>query len=225
MKTELKIHQEAITGGRQIDVVEYNVRNYRLRDTLEACARLLCYLVECDSNNTNSKIIPSEAREVIEQWNITKEELDFSLQYNDFPQGQHEYAYKISLLKGTEIQRVRNVKVKTVLTEAFHAMRVLVGVDSANTQGFIDLSDADRIKKAFEIVDAKIARWLGDGTVANTGRYAPAYEILGEMVPDVDSDYAAVLEPSSATPAPAQPDAPDSAGGDGQTVRAGARRV
>ena len=224
MKTELNVHPESIVGGRKIDVVNYNVRNYRLRDTLESCARLLVYLAECDSNNTSSKMIPSEAREVIEQWNIVKEELDFSLLYNDFPQGTHEMAYEIKLLRGTQIQKIRNVKVKTVLVEAFHAMRVLLGVDSANTQGYIDLHDADKIKKSFEIVDAKITRWMGDGTVQNTGRYAPAFELLGEMVPDVDSDYAQVLEPSSSIPAPAQPDSPDTDSGDGQ-VSAGRRRV
>lgn len=212
MKTELQIHKEDITGGRKVDVVEYNVRNYRMRDTLEQCSRLMIYLLECDSNNTSSKAIPSDVREITEQWNIVKEELDFSLQYNDFPKGSHEYAYKIYLLKGTEIQRVRNVKLKTVLAECFNAMRVLLSVDSANTQGFIDLRDSENVKRAFEIVDAKIVRWLGDGTVENTGRYAPAYEELGTIEPDVDGDYAQVLEPSSSTPAAKLPDSPDTVG-------------
>ena len=209
MITELKKDDPRVEGGRVVEVVDYAVRNYRLRDTLEQSARLLLFMVECDSNNTNAKAIPSEVRDILAQWQIVKDEFEFSLQYNDFPKGSHEYAYSISLLDGKEIQRIRNVKMKTVVAEIFNCLRVLLSIDSANTQGFIDLKDATDARKSFEIVDAKMVRWLGDGSVENTGVYAPSYEILGRLIPDVDSDYAQVLEPSSDMPKPKLADVPD----------------
>jgi hypothetical protein len=61
----------------------------------------------------------------------------------------------------------------------------------------------------FEIVDAKMLRWLGDGSLQLTGRNVPAFEEIGEIVPDVDADYAAILEPSRSMPKPKLPDVQD----------------
>jgi len=209
MKTELVKVDPEITPGRKIEVVDYSVRNYRLRDTLEQCARLLLFCLECDTNNTASKAVPSDVKEILAQWNIVKDEFEFSLEYNDYPKGSHEYAYKIALITGKEIQKIRNVKMKTCVAELFNFLRVLVSIDSANTQAFTDPHDAENVKKMFALVDAKLERWIGDGSIDNTGVYAPAYEVLGELQPDVDSDYAELLEPSKDMPAPNLPDVPD----------------
>ena len=209
MKTEINLVDPEIVPGVKIDCVRYNVRNYRMRDTLEMASRLLLFCVECDSNNTNAVAIPSDTRDILDQWAIVKEEFDFAIQYNDFPKGSHEYAYEIALLAGHEIQKIRNVAMKTVVAEVFNALRVIVSVDSANTQGFLSARDQEKIKRMFEIVDAKMARWLGGGDVADTGRNAPAFEELGEIQPDVDADYASVLEPSRAMPSPKLPDVAD----------------
>lgn len=209
MKTEINLVDPEIVGGVKIDCVNYRVRNYRLRDTLEMAARLLLFMVECDTNNTNAAVIPSDARDMLDQWNIVKEEFDFGIKFNDFPKGSHEYAYEIALLDGKEIQRIRNVAVKTVVAEVFNALRVILSIDTSNTQGYVSAGDQVKIKRMFEIVDAKMARWIGNGEIGDTGRNAPAFEELGVIIPDVDGDFAKVLEPSRSMPMPKLDDVAD----------------
>lgn len=210
MITELKKVDPEIVGGKKIEVVEYNIRNYRLHQVLEQMSRLFLFCLECDSNNTNSKAKPRDIRGIVAQWAIVKDEMTFSMEHNDFPNGSHEYAFIINLIDQKEIQKIRNVKMKRIVSEMFNTARVLVSVDSANTQGFIADEDAADIIQMFTLVDDCLKRWIGDGKdTGDTGLIAPAYEILGAVIPDVDGDYAKILEPSSTMPMPKLPDVAD----------------
>lgn len=209
MITELNVVNPNVQPGQKIDVVEYHIQNYRLHQVLEQIARLFLFLLECDSNNTSSKIRPRDARRIIGQWNVAKEELIFGMQHNDLPSAIYEYGFVINLPDGKEIQRIRNVKIKRCYTEMFNAARQILSVDSAKTQGFVADEDHSDIMLWFNTVDDCLSRWIGDGTEANTGIVVPAYEELGIVAPDVDSDLATINEPSSANPVPKLPDVPD----------------
>jgi len=209
MITELKKVDPEIIGGRQIEVVDYRIRNYRLHTSLEQVSRLLLFALECDSNNTSSKNLPSDSRKLLAQWKIVKDEFEFGMAHNDFPTGSHEYAYTIVMPTGREIQRIRNVKMKRVVTEIFNTSRVMLSLDSANSQGYVALEDAEDIRQMFVVTDDCLARWIGTGTGEDLGLTAPAYEKLGELRPDVDSDYAQVLEPSRDMPKPKLDDVAD----------------
>lgn len=210
MKTELNIVDPEIVGGKRIDVVSYNIRNYRLHQVVEQMSRLFLFCLECDSNNTSSKARPRDVRGIVAQWQIVKDELIFSMSHNDYPTGSHEYAFQISIIDQKEIQKVRNVKMKRIISEMFNCARVILSVDSASSQGFIAQEDAGDIMMMFKLVDDCLSRWIGDGSAIDaTGLVAPAYEILGVVTPDVDGDYAKALEPSSTVPAPKLPDTQD----------------
>ena len=210
MITELKKVDPQIIGGRVIEVVDYKLQNYRLHQVLEQLARLFLFLLECDSNNTSSKIKPRDARGILRQWEIAKDELTFSMGFNDLPDGIYEYGFSIALPDQKEIQKIRNVKIKRIYSEMFNTVRQMLSVDSAKTQGYIAAEDHADIQEMFTAVDACLARWIGTGADAeNTGIVVPAYEELGVIMPDVDSDYATISEPSADAPLPKLPDAVD----------------
>jgi hypothetical protein len=211
MITELNKVDANVVGGRKINVVEYHIQNYRLHQVLEQMARMFLFLLECDSNNTSSKIRPRDARRIIGQWNVAKDELVFGMEHNDLPSGIYEYGFVVNMPEGKEIQRIRNVKIKRVYAEMFNAARQILSVDSAKTQSFVATEDHQDIMEWFNVVDLCIARWIGDGTETNTGVLVPAYEELGVISPDVDSDYAAVNEPSAEVPVAKLPDVADTA--------------
>ena len=209
MITELNKVDANVVGGRKINVVEYHIQNYRLHQVLEQMARMFLFLLECDSNNTSSKIRPRDARRIIGQWTVAKDELVFGMEHNDLPSGIYEYGFVVNMPEGKEIQRIRNVKIKRVYAEMFNAARQILSVDSAKTQSFVATEDHADIMDWFNVVDLCIARWIGDGTETNTGVLVPAYEELGVISPDVDSDYAAVNEPSAEVPVAKLPDVAD----------------
>jgi hypothetical protein len=210
MITELNNVEPPIVGGRKIETNVYKTRNYRSHNSLEQMARLLLFCLECDSNNTSSKNLPSDTRKIQAQWKICKDEFEFGMLYNDLPKGSHEYAYQISIPSGTEIQRIRNVKMKRITVEIWNTARYILSMDSANSQAYVADEDADDVRKLFAATDATFARWIGSGEDAgNTGIKAPAYEELGEIRPDVDGDYAKILEPSANVPSPKLDDAAD----------------
>lgn len=213
MITDLNIVDPSIIPGRKIDVVEYKIQNYRLHQVLEQIARLFLFLLECDSNNTSSKIRPRDARRILAQWAVAKDELVFGMEHNDMPSAVYEYGFTISLPTGVEIQRIRNVKIKRVYAEIFNSARQILSVDSAHTQGYVAGEDHSEIMEWFNTVDLCLARWIGDGSEANTGILVPAYEELGVVNPDVDSDYASVGEPSADAPLPKLPDVADTVRG------------
>jgi hypothetical protein len=210
MITELKKVDAMIVGGRTIEVVDYKLQNYRLHQVLEQLARLFLFLLECDSNNTSSKMKPRDARGILRQWAIAKEELNFSMSFNDLPDGVYEYGFSISFPDQKEIQKIRNVKIKRIYSEMFNTARQILSVDSSKTQGYIAAEDHADIMEMFTCVDACLARWIGDGSDAgNVGIIVPAYEELGVILPDVDSDYASINEPSASAPVAKLPDTPD----------------
>lgn len=209
MITELNKIPQAIYAGHKIDVSDYKIRNYRMHSAMESLARLQLFICECDSNNTVSKVTPRNARQIIKAWDVVKEEFEFALSHNDTPTGAHEFEYSVLLLHQTQIAKIRNTKMKRVVAELFNLSQVMLSIDSANTQQFVDLDDADQIMEAFKVVDDVIKRWLGDGTFDNLGKKVPAFTCLGQVVPDVDSDYAAIMEPSWVRPDPKLPDVPD----------------
>lgn len=209
MISELEKVDPQTVGGRKVKVVDYRIRNYRVHNSLEQAARLLLFCLECDSNNTSSKNLPSDTRKILSQWQIIKDEFEFGMQHNDFPTGSHEYAYTISIPDGKEIQRIRNVKMKRVVVEIWNTLRFMLSMDSANSQGYVAEEDATDVRTLFKATDDTFARWLGDGKEGSLGLVAPAYEKLGELRPDVDSDYAVILEPSANVPSPKLDDAAD----------------
>jgi len=209
MITELNKIPQQVVPGHKIDVSEYKVRNYRLHSPLESLSRLTLFICECDSNNTVTKVTPRNARQIICQWELVKDEFQFALDHNDTPTGSYEFAYQILLLHQSQIQKIRNVKMKRVVAELFNLSQVILSLDSSKTQQFVDLDDAAVVREAFNVVDDVIARWLGDGTFGDLGIKAPAMECLGEVIPDVDGDYAQIIEPSPLMPEPMLPDVPD----------------
>jgi hypothetical protein len=129
--------------------------------------------------------------------------------HNDLPSAIYEYGFVINFPEGKEIQKIRNVKIKRIYAEMFNAARQILSVDSAKTQGFVASEDHQDIMDWFNTVDLCLSRWIGDGTEADTGILVPAYEELGVISPDVDSDYAAVNEPSASVPVAKLPDVSD----------------
>jgi hypothetical protein len=209
MITELNLVSANVVGGRKINVVEYHIQNYRLHQVLEQMGRMFLFLLEFDSNNTSSKIRPRDARRIIGQWNVAKEELVFGMEHNDLPSGVYEYGFVVNFPEGKEIQKIRNVKIKRIYAEMFNAARQILSVDSSKTQSFVAAEDHEDIMAWFDTVDQCLARWVGDGSEANTGILVPAYEELGVVSPDVDSDYAAMNEPSADVPVAKLPDVVD----------------
>lgn len=209
MITELNKVDARVVGGRKINVVDYHIQNYRLHQVLEQMSRMFLFLLECDSNNTSSKIRPRDARRILAQWGVVKDELAFGMEHNDLPSAIYEYGFSICLPEGKEIQKIRNVKIKRVYTEAFGAARQILSVDSAKTQGFVAAEDHAEIMEWITTVDLCFARWIGDGSDTNTGIVVPAYEELGLISPDVDSDYAVIAEPSADIPVSKLPDVAD----------------
>lgn len=210
MKTDLNLRRAEVVPGDAINANPFNVRNYRLHQVLEQASRLLLFCIECDSNNTSSKVTPRDSRKILAQWQILKDEFDFSMEHNDFPSASHEKAYTVNILDPDEIELVRNVKIKRIVSEMYNSLMVMLSLDSANTQGSIAIEDADDIKAMFSLVDDCLARWIGSGeNHESVGIQPPAYEILGEIVPDLTNSHSQTMEPSKTAPLPKLADSKD----------------
>lgn len=210
MITNLNIVDPQIVPGNKINVVEFQVRNLRLHKVVQALSRCLLFCLECDSNNTSSKARPRDVRAIRAQFDIAASEIAFAKAHNDFPQASHEFALKIYLIDQKEIQRIRNVKLNNIVSEIYNTCHVMLSMDSAATQGFIAEEDFTDIEQMMSLCNDAMDRWIGKGTdAADTGLIAPAYEILGELQPDIDGDYCSTIEPSTGNPLPKLPDVPD----------------
>ena len=210
MITELETITPDILPGAVIQVVEQNIRNFRLHGVLESLARLQINVLEVQSNDTSSVVVPSDVRDVWAQFNLIKEDVKFAREFNDAPTGNYQHAFVIKLISQKEVQRIRNVKVKSVVKDLWVLGEVILGLDSANTSNFLDLNDATKIDRAIEVCSASMTRWIGTGENAeNVGIYAPSFGTSGELRPDVDGDFAQRMEPSKARPLPQLPDRPD----------------
>lgn len=210
MKTELVVMQPAITPGKKIEVLEHNVRNFRIHLALQHMSMLLLSMVENDSGNMTGNVIPSNVRDTWAQFNLILSELEFAKTHNDPPLADHESAYKILILKGSEIQKISNVKQKRVAMELVLAAEIMMSVDSANAQGNISEKDFSILERQLSTVRDAMTIWLGTGKDnADTGNEVPAFKHLGEIIPSVDMDYAEIVEPSKDLPLPHLPDVPD----------------
>jgi hypothetical protein len=212
MITELNLADPEIVGGHVIDVVESNIRSARLHRCLEQTSRLCLYMLEMDGNNTSSKVKPSEVRTIRDTWDLVNELFSFHTaeENNDLPSSNYEHAYKIVSPHQKELARVRNVKVKAILSEIWDCMNLMLSVDSANTQGYTAQEDIEQIQKRIDFVNRCLDLWMGKGADnSDTGRKVADFRILGEVQPDVDSDFAAKLEPSKKLPVAPLADVPD----------------
>ena len=213
MITNLNIVDPDIIAGAQIDVVEHNIRNFRLHGMMESLSRLLVAIIELQSNDTSATVVPSDVRDINAQYQIVKGDLDFAIEVNDAPVGSYQHAYVCLFLSQKEVQRVRNIKVKSVVKDLWVLGQVILGCDSAKAQNFVSIPDSTKIKRALEVCQLSMTRWIGTGEDAeNLGIPAPAFEVTGELLPDVDANWAQKLEPSKTIPASQLPDVQDTAG-------------
>lgn len=210
MITELNEVDPSIVAGAQIDVVRYRIRNFRLHGLMENLSRLLVAIVELQSNDSSATVVPSDARDILAQFNICKEDLAFAVEVNDAPVGSYQHAFVCLFLNQKEVQRVRNIKIKSVVKDLWMFGMVVLGCDSAKTQNFVSVKDAATIQKAIAVCEKSLNRWIGTGEDAdNLGVDAPAFITTGELLPDVDADFATKLEPSKSIPKAMLDDVPD----------------
>lgn len=199
MKTELNIVKPVIKPGIKIDVVEHAVSNFRIHGMMENLSRLLIAVVEMQSNNSSATVTPGDVRSIVNQFTLIKEDLDFAIDVNDAPIGAYEQEYICMLMDQKEIQRVRNVKLKNILKDLWLFGRIAMSCDSAKTQNFISPADEKHLRRALEVCEKALTRWVGAGTDAtDLGRVVEPFVANGEIIPDVDGDWAVTKEPSAA---------------------------
>ena len=210
MKTELSIKPHATTAGRKIDVLEYPVRNFRIHLMLKHASKMLIGLLENQSGNMGASLVP---RNVRQQWvalDLIKEEIEFAKAHNDPAEMSHERAYKAYLLDPSQLMEMKNVKQQRVAMELEHFAQIALSVDSSDSQGNISELDFTEIEVQLKAVEDAMLIWLGEGKDnSDTGREVPYYKHVGELVPDVDADYAQVIEPSIDRAKAHIPDVPD----------------
>lgn len=210
MITELRKVDPQIVGGHIIDVNELQIRNYRLHQVCVHLSRLFLFLLECDSNNSNSKAKPQDVRKILQQYAAVSMELKFAMDHNDDPDQSHELAFTVNVIDQKEISRVRNVKIQRILSEAWMCLHVIASLDSANLQGAIALEDYAKIEVKLNTVKDCMDIWIGDGSSwENTGIQIPAFENLGKVVPAINNNWAQTMEPGKGMPLPKYSDAPD----------------
>ena len=210
MITEIENVLPDIKPGMKIRCNVHRINNYPLSLVLEQMSRLFLFGIECDSNNTSSKAIPREVRQIRGQFEVVKKELEFAMQFNDSPRGTYEDDFEVSILDGKEIATIRNVKVKRFLSEMRNTALVMLGVDSSKSQAFIAQEDYSTIKEALVKTEAVLDMWIGTGADAlNVGLNIPAFELLGEIRPDVDGNWNQMKEPTREVPLPELDDVKD----------------
>ena len=214
MITELNIVDPDIVPGAQIDVVSHHIKNFRLHGMLESLSRLLIAIIELQSNDTSATVVPSDVRDIMAQFNICKDDLAFAVEVNDAPIGQYQLAFSILILSQTEVQRIRNIKVKSCVKDLWVLAQVILGTDSARSQNFVSNECAAKITRALEVCEKSMTRWIGTGVDAdNLGLVAPPFEVTGEVLPDVDNDWSKIMEPSKTIPVSQLADVPDTPSG------------
>lgn len=211
MKTELIVNQPKVEGGLQIEVDQYNVRNFRLHKVLETCARSLLFLIESRSNNASAVTTPQDAKTVQGLWNMIVMEWERAKKFKGGPTGTLERVYHIVRPTPSELQKISNIKVKSAALELDHLMEIIIASDSANLDVYVGAESQSNIEEEILNVGSFLKEWLGDGSGPDaTGVVAPeGLRILGEVVPDVDLDTASMQEPSANVQPPRVPDAPD----------------
>ncbi len=213
MYTELNVVQQEITPGRKVDVVENNVRNFRLHRCARMLDRLMIYMLEMDSNNMSGNVIPSDAATIRSWLDEARREFEFCVaeENNDAPRAEYESSFILRLPHQKEVARITNYKVEACLTDVMNLTSIMLSVDSANSQSSIMPPDADKIRRAWDICDRAMDRWIGKGSsFQDLGEVAlPTMDILGQIRPSLNADYKEVIEPSKDRPKTRLPDAPD----------------
>jgi hypothetical protein len=109
-----------------------------------------------------------------------------------------------------EIQRITNPKMREVVQELWDCQNIILGLDSANTPGYVSPDQKAKVLKWFDFVTRDMDRIIGKGTtLADTGRHYPSLELLGRIRPSLTMDYAEMLEPTKDMPKTAFPDVGD----------------
>lgn len=210
MKTELNIKEHSTEAGQKVDVLEYAVRNFRIHLMLKHASKMLIGLLENQSGNMQATLVP---RNVRQQWlalSLIKQEISFAKAHNDPAEMSHERAYKVYLMDPNQLMQMQNEKQQRVAMELEHFAQVALSVDSASSQGNISDNDFAEIEDQLATVEDAMNIWLGKGADnSDTGLDVPFYKHVGEIVPAVDADYAAVIEPSIKKPRPNIPDVQD----------------
>lgn len=210
MITNLNEVDPDVVPGAQIDVVRYRIRNFRLHGLMESLSRLLIAIIELQSNDSSSTVVPSDVRDILTQYGICKADLEFAIEVNDAPVGSYQHAFVCLFLSQKEVQRIRNIKIKSVVKDLWMLGMVVLGCDSSKLQNFVSVHDSSKIKRALEVCEKSLNRWVGTGENAESlGVTAPAFETSGELLPDVDADWAEKLEPSKTIPKSMLDDVPD----------------
>lgn len=210
MITELNIKEHEVEAGQKIDVLSYPVRNFRIHLMLKHASKMLLGLLENQSGNMQATLTPRNVRQQWTALNLIKQEIAFAKSHNDPAEMTHERAYKIYLMEPNQLMEMQNVKQQRVAMELEHFAQIALSVDSANAQGNISDSDFAEIEVQLKAVEDAMIIWLGSGKDnSDTGLEVPFYKHLGEIRPDVDADYAAVIEPGKLTPKPSIPDVAD----------------
>lgn len=216
MKTELKVALPNPTGGMEIKVHTYMVKNFRLHKMLQTASRGLLWLLETDSNNAAATVNARDSRNIQLIMANIDAEWERAKKFRDAPYGTLEKGYEINLPYPSEIQKMLNVKLQSVSQEIYNLCHVTALNDSAQLQQWVGESTTEDVDRALAICKEVVLETVGDGSADdssivgfNVGQRAADFSILGELVPDVDNDVANLAEPSSDAIPPAVPDTPD----------------
>lgn len=213
--TNLKEVAHPTVPGREIAVHVFKVDNFRLHAALQMLSRLILAMVESQTNNQKGEIVPRDVSAVRTGWEAFKTAFKFALDHNDPPSAAHEFGYKISLPSGIEIQKVPNIKTKMIIMDLNHLAEIIMSSDSANSSANIAPQSQADIETQIGIAEDCMDLWYGKGKDnSDVGQAVPIFKHLGTLVPDLDSDFREVREPSADAPDTGRPDVIDRPIGD-----------
>lgn len=212
MKTELEIVDHVVNAGHKIQVHSYPVRNYLLHQVCEPIAQLMLGLIESDSANSAAQNSARETRNFWKGWELVKLEFSQAKEFRDSPKPAHEFQYDILVPTRNEVLTIGNVKVKRIVQQLAHLIRVLIGLDSASMQTWLGDNEAGEVEELLAQAEKVFVTYMGSGDAGDgefdTGVVAPRYS-YGQLIPDVDRNASSVWEPSSSQPAAPVGDVPD----------------
>jgi hypothetical protein len=215
MITELQLQQQIVLGGEKIAVFKWQVANTHLQQTAAVISRLQLAMIESDSNNTSGQMIPSDAESFYEEWNRAKTEWARGLKWSHLSPAPQEKILSILAVTDNEQLRTPNVKCRRVVMALATLIHKIVYCDSSKLQFGIGQGDVKKISEHMAYVEEVLLDYVGTGAgkdgAFDVGRYVPAFEHLGVVVPPINLHEAQVQEPSPAAPNVPAPDAPDTA--------------
>lgn len=220
MKTELIVNDPKIEPGKKIECDKYQIRHFRLHKCLETLARLSLFLLESRSNNSSAIVTRQDSRTVRNLWELVKAEFARAVKFKGGPEGTLERVYHIVRPTPSEIQKVQNLKVKSLSLETDHLMEIFISCDSAYLDTYLGGESQSDLEMCMANFEDFLNKWVGDGSLLDgsdpenpkydTGLTAPeGLRILGAVEPDVDLDTASHQEPSKDVQPARVPDAPD----------------